>query len=33
MKSVEITANSFEEALEQALEELGLDKAKSKQKK
>ncbi len=27
MKSVEITANSFEEALEQALEELGLDKS------
>ncbi len=27
MKSVEITANSFDEALEQALEELGLDKS------
>lgn len=27
MKSVEITANTFEEALEQALQELGLDKS------
>ncbi|MDE6362483.1 MAG: hypothetical protein K2L53_05845, partial [Clostridia bacterium] len=27
MKSIEITANSYEEALEQALEELGLDES------